>query len=174
MERNQGLWKGALIYGGVNIGLFAAGLSAIYLLGENPVVVGRFLQFLLAPAIAFIMLRIFKEQWNRGFLHFWEGMTMGFIYALLVGIGSGLTVYLYLTFDPELLEGFKTLMLEQIELQKQNMGEDFTEEMYKQTVEAANNTTPGVMFGDFLLKAGGPALLATSFIAIFMRKTEAR
>ena len=175
MERNQGLWKGALLYGGILVVFLALGFTGLYLAGQHPVIMGRYLQFILPPAFAFLMLRVFKEQWNGGLLHFWEGMTMGFLYALTIGIGTGFVAYIFVAWvDPELMVQWKALLVEQTELQKQKMGDDFSDTAYTTTLEAIQSATPANIFQDWILKMGGVGLFATSFITIFMRKTEAR
>ncbi|MEL6537583.1 MAG: DUF4199 domain-containing protein, partial [Bacteroidota bacterium] len=95
MQKNKGLWQGGLIYGSLNAGFFMITFMALWLLGRSPLSETNNLDFLLAPAVGFIMLRVFKEQWNGGMLHFWQGMTLAFIYAVVMALLGGFFVFAF-------------------------------------------------------------------------------
>lgn len=173
MRKNKGLWQGGLLYGAIGTGFFILAFLAFYFMDRNPVVQARYLDFVMAPALGFLMLRAYREQWNGGLLHFWEGMTMAFFYGLTLGVLGGGFIYIFLQWiDPQVLVEFKQIANEQIMLQKEQFLEQFSEEVFQEQLKANDETTAATMFGDAVVRKALVALLATSFVAIFMRKTE--
>ncbi|HAA14747.1 MAG TPA: hypothetical protein DCE41_24875 [Cytophagales bacterium] len=175
MERNKGLWQGGLLYGSLNAGFFILAFITLWLLGRTPLSETNNLDFLLAPAVGFIMLRVFKEQWNGGNLHFWQGMTLAFFYAMVMATLGSFFVFAFAEWiSPESLASHIELLVEEVENKKVELVEQFDEATYQEVLRKTKETTPGTLFLDAFLRKGFVALMATSFIAIFMRKTEAR
>jgi len=175
MERNQGLWKGGLVYGSLNTGFFILAFITLWLLGRSPFSETINLDFLLAPAVGFIMLRVFKEQWNGGVLHFWQGMTLGFVYGLVAAILGGFFVYAFAQWiSPDALATHVEMLVQETENKRVELIEQFDEATYEVVLQKNKETSPGTLFLDAFLRKGFVALMSTSFIAIFMRRTESR
>ncbi|MEL6534220.1 MAG: hypothetical protein AAFQ98_02350 [Bacteroidota bacterium] len=76
--------------------------------------------------------------------------------------------------SPEAMADHVQTLLVEVENKKAELIEQFDEATYQEVLQNTKNTTPGTLFLDAFLRKGFVALMATSFIAIFMRKTEAR
>lgn len=176
MERRKGILQGGLIYGSIAAAFYILGFLALYFADRNPITEGKYLFFILTPALGFFMLRIFREQWNGGLLHFWEGMSMAFVFGAIAAILIGFFTYAFLQWiDTDLMGKTITFMLEQVEAQKEQYISQFGDEvLYQEQLAATKETTPRIMFLDSLAKVFPISLMSISFITIFMRKTEKR
>jgi hypothetical protein len=80
-----------------------------YRFGSNPLIDFRHLFFDLVIFVLFIFFscKEFKSYRNGGILHFWQGMTLGFLTyapaALLFSIG----LLIFFWVDPNLMEDFR-------------------------------------------------------------------
>jgi hypothetical protein len=63
--------------------------------------------YLITPIALFLGIKFFKEYNNGGYLSFAEGMTVGFVTYLLIGVISSLGIVLFLTVSPELFSSIQ-------------------------------------------------------------------
>lgn len=126
--------------------------------------------YLLIPFAVFLSIKFFKEFSNSGFLSFSEGMTVGFVTYMLLGIGSTLCIWLILLTSPDLFAQIKEAKWEVL---MSNQGTIVAQVGQESFDLAANNLklmTPwDVSLNDGLWKIL-PGLFFSIIISIILRK----
>jgi hypothetical protein len=79
-------------------------LSLIY---SDPTNLNLVFGYLITPIALFLGIKFFKDYSNNGFLSFSEGMTVGFVTYILIGILSTLGIWCILLAMPELFLGIQ-------------------------------------------------------------------
>ena len=83
-------------YGFIGSLIIILGLIVLFYLGRHPLLLNPILdaRIPLYALIIFISFKIFKEQYNGGIMHFWQGMTMGMIAYIIMAFGAALFIYI--------------------------------------------------------------------------------
>ena len=79
-------------------------LSLIY---SDPTNLNLVFGYLITPIALFLGIKFFKDYSNNGFLSFSEGMTVGFVTYILIGILSTLGIWCCLLAMPDLFLGIQ-------------------------------------------------------------------
>lgn len=79
-------------------------LSLIY---SDPTNLNLVFGYLITPIALFLGIKFFKDYSNNGFLSFSEGMTVGFVTYILIGILSALGIWCILLAMPDLFLGIQ-------------------------------------------------------------------
>lgn len=138
---------------------------------KNPLVTNRFFDFLLLPIFIFFSIKEFKKYHNNGILHFWQGMTVGFLTYLGVAIIFALFIWGYLEWiSPALLQDYIADRTALLLNSKQNIIEQFDEETYSKTLADIKMVTAGDLALDDFVKKLITGFFITSVIAIIMRR----
>ncbi|OYX14681.1 MAG: hypothetical protein B7Z16_14205 [Algoriphagus sp. 32-45-6] len=76
-------------------------LSIVY---DDPTNLNLVFGYLITPIALFLAIKFYKDYENGGFLSFSEGMTVGFITYLLIGLISSVSIWAFLSWSPSLFE----------------------------------------------------------------------
>ena len=170
--------KPTLKYAGF-CGFFLIALFFVSLfLGLNPLLMREGLLFDVLTFLLFIYAanREFKVYHNQGILHFWQGMTIGFIvYSIAIAIFL-LIVTIYFMNNFDYLEIYRQDLLNVARLEDTLLIEEFGEEGYHivlQKIEQMN--AKQILYFSFsppsvLLKKIFAAFLVTPVISLILRK----
>lgn len=164
--------KISLKYAGI-CGIFLTAIFHVsYLLGSDPLIDLSHLIFdlILFGLFIFFTEKEFKSYQNGGILHFWQGMTMGFVVYTLGTLIFILLLITYFNIFPDAVINYKesatNFLLERGDLYKEQYGEEGLNEQ----LELIQATT----IWDLVLSAGLKKLLAgffiTPVISIILRK----
>ncbi|WP_420318031.1 DUF4199 domain-containing protein [Ekhidna sp.] len=154
-------------------GLFLVGLFFISInFGSNPLLDMRHFFFDIGVFFLFIYFggKEFKDYRNDGFLHFWQGISIGFVVLIPSVLIFSIVFYIIFQANPELLEAYKEGAKTMLVNQKELYIEKFSQEQYKQQIAAVDDeTTVRLLFSTFWKKiiAG---FLITPVVAIILRK----
>lgn len=166
--------KSSLKYS-VLCGVFLIGLFFIAInFGSNPLLDSRHFWFDLGVYFLFIFFagKEFKDYGNGGYLHFWQGISIGFIVffpAILLFEG---VLYLILNANPDFIdayrEGATALLKSNEEFYLQELGEERLNERY----EVINEMTPIQLVMMTFRNKLFSAFLITPVVAIILRKKQ--
>lgn len=144
----------------------------IQIVGKNPLNQLWLFDLFLLPVFILIMLIEFKRGHNYGVLHFWQGMTTGFILYMLVAVVSSVFLFIYVKYlAPELLDNLIVLDLQYLE--SRNADYQNSPEIYQRIYESIkNNDAIDIMMDNFGKKALAGFFLSSIFSVILRKQPE--
>ena len=166
------MWKVALKYA-LMCGAFLLLLFWVsYRFGRNPLIDFRHLFFDLIIFILFVFFscKEFKTYRNGDILHFWQGMTLGFLTYLPASILFLVGLIIFFWVDPHLLEDFKIQALDFLERNKEEFLNEMTEEQYATRKIQIETVTTSQMISGATFKKIIAGFFVTPVIAIILRK----
>lgn len=126
--------------------------------------------YVLVPIALFLSIKFFKDYSNSGFLSFSEGMTVGFVTYLLLGLLSTLGIWLILSFSPELFQLIKNQKLEVLMESKETIISQLGENSFLTTEGNLQNMSPwDIALNDGLWKIV-PGMFFSIIISVIFRK----
>lgn len=168
----EGLLKTSLKYGA----LCGAFLLIIFVLsdrfGSNPLInVGHLIfDLMIFGLFIFFAQKEFKAHVSQGVLHFWQGMTIGFVVYAAGALLFASALALYLFFFPEVVinyqEAATKLLHDNAEIYIPKMGE----EQFARQLEEIKNVTKGTLVVNAAIKKILAGLFVTPLISIILRK----
>lgn len=123
-----------------------------------------FLMFILFAA------KEFKKFENDGILHFWQGMTVGFLLYTPAILIFALLVYLQQSLQGNLLDEYQQEAMRYLEERKDIYIEDFGADQYQSQKEAITDMTFRRLLWSSVLKKVVVGLFVTPIIAVLLRK----
>lgn len=161
-------WKYALICGVFLTVLYH--LSAFF--GLNPLInIGHLVfDILIFGLFIFFALKEFKTYDNEGILHFWQGMTIGFIVFGLSTVVFSMALVIFFIFDENAVINYQEAATNFLNSRAEIYKEQFGEEGFaKQLTEIQN-----VAVSDLIISSAVKKILAgffiTPVISIILRK----
>ena len=112
----------------------------------------------------------YKRYQSDGILHFWQGMTLGFLVYTPSVIFFGIFLYVYFGLDPELLSEYKVLAMQILEERKDMYLEQFGQEQYDVQVAEIQNISVNRLIFSALLKKLVAGFFVTPALSIVLRK----
>ncbi|MGF1638828.1 MAG: DUF4199 domain-containing protein [Cyclobacteriaceae bacterium] len=154
---------------GAFVGMFA--MLFLFWLNKNPMIYARYFDVILVPVFVFFAIREFKIYRNQGKLHFWQGMSLGFISYMLISILSGIFVLLLLYgLAPDLFTEYMSNRMALLAESKEEIISSIDANAYAQTLENLQNTKPWHLALDDFLKKSIIGLFLTILFSIILRK----
>ncbi|WP_341227493.1 DUF4199 domain-containing protein [uncultured Arcticibacterium sp.] len=127
------------------------------------------------PDIVINVLIIFLAIWfyksrNGGFIHFYEGFTIGFLTNLIAALVTGLAIYCFIKWiDPTPFESWISGGKEFLIGRKEELSKFLNEESYKLQLEAFDKAKPyQVILDDLMFKQF--SIVAIMLISMALRK----
>lgn len=120
----------------------------------------------------FISVAVYEyRRYHRdGILHFWEGMTLGFLVYTPSVLFFGLFLYIYFGLDPELLNEYKVLAMQILEERKSLYLEQFGQDQYDIQVAEIQQISVNRLIMSALLKKLIAGFFVTPALSIVLRK----
>jgi hypothetical protein len=126
--------------------------------------------YIILPLFLFLGIRYFKIYQNAGLLSFAEGMTVGFFIYSIIGIISGLGIWLILLITPGVFSSIKASKIALLESNKTMIVNQLSEESFNITYQNVISMTAfDIGANDFIWKII-PGLFFTIIISIILRK----
>jgi len=154
----------ALIKVPLKFGLVAGVMSVLLMFvlfnyGRHPALIPPFLDFRIIVLLicVFFAIREYKELYNEGFLHFWEGLTIGILTYVILGLIGALFILVYDAFDNSYVEYYISGAIEGAEKYREQLINGpqpvkMSEEEFNSHLTALESTTAGVLARDFFIK----------------------
>jgi len=128
--------------------------------------------YIIVPIVIFLAIKYFKDYTNEGLLSFSEGMSVGFVAYMILGIISGLGVWLVLLISDDLFQSILSAKLQILAENKDMIIGQVGEKSFDTTKNSINEMTAlDVALNDSLWKII-PGLFFTIIISIILRKTQ--
>jgi len=143
-----------------------------YRFGSNPMMDFRHLFFDLIIFSLFIFFanKEFKSYRNGGILHFWQGMTLGFMTYVPATLLFLISLVVFFQVDPNLLADFKAQAVTFMETNKQEFLEDMTPVQFDERVNQIKNVGATQMISSATFKKLVAGFFVSPVIAIILRK----
>ncbi|MEP5676724.1 MAG: DUF4199 domain-containing protein [Lentilitoribacter sp.] len=154
-------------------GIFLIGIFFVSInFGSNPLLDSRHFWFDLGVYFLFIFFagKEFKDFRNDGFLHFWQGISIGFIVFIPAILLFEATFYIITQTDSSILEAYKNgatmLLKKNEEFYLIELGEKTLNERYRSISNMSSAQLVQMTFRNKLFSA----FLITPVVAIILRK----
>lgn len=159
-------------YGLVGSLLNILALLVLFYLGRHPLLLNPILdtRLPLYALFVFVGLKVFKEEYNNGVMHFWQGMTIGMILYIFMAILSGTFIYIYSEIEAtNFLSEYIRLATDQLVTNKEIFIESIGEKTYIDTIAQLPRTRSIHLATDYLLKSIPIGLFLTIILSVLMR-----
>lgn len=157
-------------FGLIGSAFCVAAFVIFILLGLDPTKLSMLFGYFLIPFFLFIGIRFYRNQVNQGLLSFSEGMSVGFLIYSIIGLISGLGIWIILIFSPLLYEEIKVKKNEILTENKDLIVEQMGIESYNLTYESLQEMTSlDIAINDFIWKII-PGLFFAIIISIILRR----
>lgn len=142
-------------------------LSIVY---DDPTNLNLVFGYLITPIALFLAIKFYKVYENGGFLSFSEGMTVGFITYLLIGLISSVSIWAFLSWSPSLFESIQLSKWSVLEQNKETIISQVGETSFLATQSSLKGMTAfDVGINDGLWKII-PGMFFSIIISIIFRK----
>jgi len=139
-------------------------------LNPDPTNLNLVFGYLITPIAIFLAIKYFKGYSNEGLLSFSEGMTVGFVTYVLLGLISGLGIWLILLISPSLFEEIQSSKMDVLLDNKEMIVSQVGAESFQTTLKSIKEMNPiDIGLNDSLWKII-PGLFFTIIISIILRK----
>ncbi len=165
--------KNTILRFGLIGGVLLILMSTLFLLDKNPIATIRSFDFLLIPVVVFFSIKEYKLKYNRNFLQFWQGMSVGIGVFSLVAFIASTAIYSYGAWiAPDIVTSYIQEGVSAIEEKKDAIITELGKEDYDLMLFEMNRTTILALALDSLIKKVFIGLMSTIFVSIVLRKTE--
>ena len=150
------------------IGLFFVSLN----FGSNPLLDIRHFVFDLAVFFLFVFFAVneFKTYRNEGYLHFFQGISVGLAVFVPAVILFSLALSVIFSAYPELIEGYKAGAKAFLDSKKDIFLEEFSEEQLAEQIKAIDQVTAWQLVASTFGKKLFAGFLVTPVVSIILRK----
>lgn len=180
MKNIKPLFRIPLKYGAAASVLAIVLIIVLFYAGRHPMLIPVFYDYriFLFGVIIFFSMKEYRDYYNEGRLHFWEGIVNGVITYLVVALVAGLFIWIFSLIDPEFLETYIQGTIRGLELDKEELTKTgaitITEEEFQQQIEMLKSIRPSVLTLDYIIKSMVIGFPITLILSVFLRKTEDR
>ncbi|MPR35163.1 DUF4199 domain-containing protein [Salmonirosea aquatica] len=168
---NKPLLKIPLIFGaatGVMAFLFFLGL---YLIGVMPLGNKRTLDIGIYLIMMISACWYYRKKVGHGYMHFWEGLTIGYVVNSVGAFVSGWLVYLFIAWiDPGLFVRYLAEMKQLLMQGKPELVKRIGEVEFQAMLKSVSQTKPGELITDELSKKTVLAVLPILIISLLFRR----
>ena len=159
-------------YGLVGALLNVLALLVLFYIGRHPLLLNPFLdtRLPLYGLFIFVAFKVYKEEYNNGIMHFWQGMIVGMLLYTIMALVSATFVYIYSEIEATgFLSEYVRIATEQLVGHKETFIEAIGEKTYYDTLEQLPKTESIHLAMDYLLKSIPIGLFLTLILSILMR-----
>jgi hypothetical protein len=160
-------------YGFIGAMLIILGLLVLFFLGRHPLLLNPVLDIRIPiyGLIIFISAKVFKEQYNNGIMHFWQGMVMGMIAYLVMALVAGLFIFIMGEISTTgFLAEYIKIATDQLVTNKDLFIETIGEKTYIDTLAQLPTTQSIHLAVDYLLKSMPIGLFLTIILSVLLRR----
>jgi len=127
-------------------------------------------RLLILPLFMFLAMKEFRDVRNNNSMHFWQGLTVGAITFMLLGVLMAVFLVLFSAVDPDFLASYINERLTLIADYKLQLIEQLVEETLKYQLAKLPLTTSFDLAIDYFLKTTMIGIVLNIIIAIILRK----
>jgi hypothetical protein len=143
----------------------------LYFTNENPLLYSKLIDVFILLIFLVFAIKEFREIYNNGVLHFWQGMSVGILSYLGMAIISAVFIYIMTAMvDPQLLTHYIESRMIMLEENKDTLIKTINEQAYLKSMSGVRNTTVLDLALDDFLKKSITGLIITIAISVIFRK----
>ena len=159
-------------YGVIASALLALLFVVLYSMGKHPLFVPLFLdiRLLMLPIFMFIAMKDFRDSQNGGVLHFWQGLTVGFITFTTIAVFVSLFIMFMAEMSGSFLQEYISARLELLEVNKVQFSEALNEQFVQGQIDALPLTSPFDLALDYFWKTIAIGIFLNIILAVVLRK----
>lgn len=166
---------------GLKYGFFSAILLCILLIvlfytGIHPLLIPIVYDiriFLLALFI-FFAVKEFRDEKNQGILHFWQGMLVALLVAIVMGFFGAIFIIVFGAMEEQFLSSYLTYMMDHLVSNKEQFLESIGEVTYQNTLRSLPSTGLSDLAMDYYFKSVVIGLFLSIIISIILRRQPKR
>ncbi len=163
--------KVALKYGIAGGAFFIILFLILYYTNENPLIYSKLIDVFILLIFLVFAIREFRQVYNNGKLHFWQGMSVGILTYIGMAMISAVFIYIITTIvDPQLLTHYIESRMIMLEENKDTLIETINEQAYLKSISGVKNTTAFDLALDDFLKKSITGLIITIAVSVIFRK----
>ena len=159
-------------YGLIGSILSILALLVLFYLGKHPLLLNPVMdaRLPLFALIIFISIKVYKEQYSGGIMHFWQGISIGMIAYVLMAFTAALFIFIFSKISSShfLTEYIRIAMAQLVE-NKEVFIETVGEKTYIDTLAQLPNTQAIHLAVDYLLKSMPIGLFLTLILSVLLR-----
>ena len=159
-------------YGLIGSVLIAILFVILFYSNKHPLLIPIIIDFrlLLIPLFVFVSIKEFRDYRNSKLLHYWQGMAIGFLCYLAIGLISSIFILVFSNFEPNFIIQYVDISTAQLINNKQQVINAVGEEAFNRTIQKMPLTTSLDLALDYLLKTLLIGIPLTIIISVFLRK----
>ena len=161
-----------LRYGLVSGVLTVVLFFAVTFFGENPLIVNKWFDYFLIPALVLAGIREFRIYYNARALQFWQGISVGFIVYVTTALVFATVIGLYLaTYGQAWVTDYVHDRVALVEENQDEFTEELGEETYRRVLTEVQTTTTTDLILDDVFRKLMIGVFVTLIIAMVQRRT---
>lgn len=140
--------------------------------GSNPLVDIRhlFLDLLVFILFIFFATKEYKTYYAKGYLHFWQGMSIGFFVYFFAVLFFAISLWIYFELDPDLLDRYKLEARAFLMRHKEALTLRVTESEFQSQLDAVGSVTVKNLVFSTIGKKMLAGFFVTPVVSIILRK----
>ncbi len=162
----------AVKYGLIGSFLVMILIVVMYNLGKHPMMIPVVLDFrmILFPLFLVLAMRDFRIYRNQGIMHMWQGLGLGIMTYVIIGMVGAWFIYGYAIYHPDFLKDYVDFYLEQLQTSKEVFIESVGIEAYEHALEKLPLTTARDLALDYFIKSMPLGLFWTIILSVIIRR----
>jgi Protein of unknown function (DUF4199) len=159
-------------YGFIGSLLIIFGMILMFYLNRHPLLLNPILDTRIPvyALIIFISFKVFKDQYNYGIMHFWQGMAIGMIAYIVMALSAALFIYIFSEFSStNFLSEYIRIATGQLVSNRDLFIETIGEKTYTDTLAQLPATRSIHIAIDYLLKSMPIGLFLTLILSVLLR-----
>lgn len=170
---NQPLLKLPLLFG-LMLGILGfLYFLALYLIGVPPLGNHKSLDFGFHIILMAVAVWYYRRTVGQGYLHLWEGLTICYVVNSVGAFLTGWLIYFFITqVDPGVFTEYVTNSRNLLVQGKAELVKQLGNEQYQTLLRQINETQPGDLITDELVKKTALAVLPVLIISLLFRKQD--
>ncbi|MDH5366829.1 MAG: DUF4199 domain-containing protein [Cyclobacteriaceae bacterium] len=159
-------------YGAAASALLMILFVVLFYSGRHPMSIPVFfdVRFVILPLFMVIAMKDFRDNRNENVLHFWQGLSIGFILSAVVAIIMSLFIILFVAIDPDFLQLYIDERVKLLTEHRHQLTETIGDETIQLQLDKLPFTTSYNLAVDYFFKTLGIGVFSNIIISIILRK----
>ena len=147
-------------------------LLGLYFMGRHPFLIPPYLDFriILFGVVLFFTLKEFRDYYQEGILHFWQGMFMSLVFTAVFALIGFVVIWGFAEWRPEFVRSYISLTLDQIKLIPPEIVERIGKAEYDRTVKAIPGTRAFDLAYLYFWQSFGLSFFVSIIISVILRR----
>lgn len=169
---NKPLIQVPLKFGVIASVLLALLFIVLFSSGRHPLFIALIfdIRLVLLPAFLFFAMKAFRDSENGGIMHFWQGLTIGFITFTCIGLLMGGFIMFIAEYSSDFLNQYISSRLEVLELQIGQLTDETSQSVFQEQIDKMPLTRPFDLAVDYFWKTVLIGIFLNIILAVVLRK----